>query len=1754
MKTMKNKRLLPNHKDALIYKTFSVLFLFFLFAVSVSAQIEQSAKRGLQNGASYSISDIETVNNTNGNVMVSIPVASLPLGRGGSSASIGLFYNSNLWDVQSPPGFEQPQNYQWDTLTSPRALLKSEDGGWRYGVGFKLEQKTRPFISPQQVPCWGENQPKGQVVNYYKFKMVFPDGSAHEFEPSEYPAFLINNPEPDGYYPVDLNGAYRKYKDVYNPIDGMWVTCEIENVSYVDGMNFHTTDGTNIRLYVAHDNDSDPTNNYWIMRMPDGSRVTGNEPISGGGFAEQRIYDKNGNYTEITTIRPSGSSEIITISDQLGREIIIDKDLSTDTDTITSKGLAGQSLVWTIKWTTIRVSRQYQMGDPIVFPNPGTATNTFRLIEEIILPSQLGGRSYKFEYNGSNPGAGGYTYGFGEIKQIETPAGAVASYEYKLDGMQGNIESWYDTFHNPLTKRTVVYDSEYNGSAGSISEVTEYNITREQSVITGPDGSVSKAWYPDVLVEENGGIISKSESPDGTITNKVFVHSTSAVANKAWERLISQEFTTIRDDSGNPHLTAIKTFDYDLNGNLIRTKEYDWVSYTSVTSDGINFAVPGSTLPIRTVQNSFFNSTPEINSNPVQIHSNEYRKLTAPRILNAVRSTEIKNAAGTPFGRSEFFYDDLTTKGNLTETKVWDSFKGGNAQSFSNPLTGTNSISTFADYDQYGNVIKTTDAKGTETVFTYGNITTPTGTVSGLYPTQTVAAYGTGLARTSTATYDFYTGLPLTTTDVDNNLTTATEYDALGRPIKVLNAYGTPLESWTTSEYSDADRRIIVRSDLETKGDGRKVAIQHFDQMGRVRLVRTLEDASVEDPYNETHGIKVETRYRYDNGANPTLSNGAYTLTSNPFRAPTATAATDEPTMGWTLGYADKSGRHSEVTTYAGAALPAAFGGANINSMGTVKIDVDANTTTVIDQAGKKRRSVTNALGQLVRVDEPDGSGNLGTVASPNQPTSYSYDTLDNLVTVHQGVQTRTFAYNSLSRLMSATNPESGTITYSYDANGNLTGKTDARGVSTTITYDALNRATFKNYSDSTPDITYTYDDPAVPFSKGKLTKTASTVSESSILAYDVQERVISSRQRTDGTNYDFAYTYNLDDDLTSQTYPSGKVVNFAYDSSGDLSSVDGANRIYANSFSYAPHGQVEKVRLGNGKWETTKFNAERQITEISLGNSDGNAGLWKVNYEYGELQQNGTIDAVKNNGNLARQTISVPTIGAATGFTATQNYTYDPLDRIKSASEYISGNQSWKQTFNFDRFGNRSFDAANTSLQSSDSAIPKVTNPEIQPSNNKLKEDQDNDGQPDYLYDLSGNLIKDAKGQQFTYNAENLQTTATGNWLSMQYSYDGNNKRIKSHNAITDQTTIFVYDADGDLAAEYTVNVPAPTSPTISYLTEDALGSVRVTTNSSGDIKARRDFLPFGEELYAGLANRNTNQKYSASSDDTRKKFATYQRDVETGLDFAQSRYYSAMHGRFTSPDEFKGGPDELFDFEEDASDNPTFYADLENPQSLNKYQYGYNNPYKYNDPTGHCPLGVCVWGPPASRLADALTKTAIGGAIAATAAAAGEQIVEGVEAVGREVARSIRASANEGWADPSCKGCMASQRMGQRLMNESAKPQTETSNGQGNGKNSATGVTASGRKTNAKGQPLGPSGKPMQHAVRPSTRKNAINAVKTQKGSSGSIRHNKDRHNGKRVDTHLHSVDRKGKKIDNKVHVYLPKRNQPPKRNENQ
>lgn len=72
---------------------------------------------------------------------------------------------------------------------------------------------------------------------------------------------------------------------------------------------------------------------------------------------------------------------------------------------------------------------------------------------------------------------------------------------------------------------------------------------------------------------------------------------------------------------------------------------------------------------------------------------------------------------------------------------------------------------------------------------------------------------------------------------------------------------------------------------------------------------------------------------------------------------------------------------------------------------------------------------------------------------------------------------------------------------------------------------------------------------------------------------------------------------------------------------------------------------------------------------------------------------------------------------------------------------------------------------------------------------------------------------------------------------------------------------------------------------------------------------------------------------------------FTGKERDTESGNDYFEARYYGSSMGRFMSPDysDMTFGPD------------PVPNADTMNPQSLNLYAYGQNNPLKNVDPDGH-------------------------------------------------------------------------------------------------------------------------------------------------------------------------------------------------------
>jgi RHS repeat-associated protein len=119
-----------------------------------------------------------------------------------------------------------------------------------------------------------------------------------------------------------------------------------------------------------------------------------------------------------------------------------------------------------------------------------------------------------------------------------------------------------------------------------------------------------------------------------------------------------------------------------------------------------------------------------------------------------------------------------------------------------------------------------------------------------------------------------------------------------------------------------------------------------------------------------------------------------------------------------------------------------------------------------------------------------------------------------------------------------------------------------------------------------------------------------------------------------------------------------------------------------------------------------------------------------------------------------------------------------------------------------------------------------------------------------------------------------------------------------------------------------------------IRWLVADQLGTPRLVFDKTGSLAAtkRHDYLPFGEELWAGTGGRTTALGYSGDS--IRQKFTSKERDIETGLDYFLARYYGSIAGRFRSVDPLAGN--------------------TEDPQTLNRYVYTRNNLLKYIDPDG--------------------------------------------------------------------------------------------------------------------------------------------------------------------------------------------------------
>jgi RHS repeat-associated protein len=158
--------------------------------------------------------------------------------------------------------------------------------------------------------------------------------------------------------------------------------------------------------------------------------------------------------------------------------------------------------------------------------------------------------------------------------------------------------------------------------------------------------------------------------------------------------------------------------------------------------------------------------------------------------------------------------------------------------------------------------------------------------------------------------------------------------------------------------------------------------------------------------------------------------------------------------------------------------------------------------------------------------------------------------------------------------------------------------------------------------------------------------------------------------------------------------------------------------------------------------------------------------------------------------------------------------------------------------------------------------------------------------------FTLTNEYIQDASGGQLT------EFDGQGTWIHTNVSANGQ--------------LVATYDNDGQ---------------GVHFQLADWLGTRRMQTDYAGKPELECQSQPFGDsQICTAMA--------SSAADATELHFTGKERDTESGNDYFGARYYASQMGRWMSPDQT--GP------------NPS------NPQALNLYRYGFNNPLRYTDPDG--------------------------------------------------------------------------------------------------------------------------------------------------------------------------------------------------------
>jgi RHS repeat-associated protein len=1226
------------------------------------------------------------------------------------------------------------------------------------------------------------------------------------------------------------------------------------------------------------------------------------------GFSE----DTNGNLASAaadTLNRPlytTASGPIVTFTTPLGQTT----GTGAQYTTLTYRDSSGTPQAYRLDYAGFDVSTGFCSGVPNCVDTNKTAIVPVRLT----LPT---GRYYQFTYV-NNSGM--------QLQRIDFPSGGYIIYTHYTSNPINCHQPNYvvgpgEGYPAPSDCRYSIL-SRTVGQGGTTA-TWNYALqadsgTTNSGTVTDPAGNDEVHQYDDILGETQVRYYSGSASSGAllkTIDNTYAYESDPNGPSVINTRLIRQD-TVLENGQTKRVETDYETFQTPWEGlhisknitatrmNVIERREYD---YGAVGSNS-----PGSLLR-RTDITYLHNSNsacllPNIVDRVLQTTVYDSTVNTCKGLLQPCAQTTYEydnySHAGQPMLSSSAVQHDanygtsFTTRGNVTAVQQWRNTDGA-------LLTTTN------QYDDAGNLISTIDPLSHKTAFDYtdswSNATCAPSGQGKAYPTSITNA----LSQITTRKYNSCTGSLASTTD-PNLLTTSTTYDLMGRTSQV----NLPDGGQTTFSYQESSLPLSDTVTTKINSTQNKVGTRIFDGLGRA-----TQSQLTSDPQGT-----VFTDTTYD-------ALGRVSTVSNPYRS-----GTDATTTAGITTYAyDALGRKISETYPDSSVLTTAYCGPN---------------TLVADPTGKWRRSRTNALGQLVEVDEPNAVG--ATVATTGCPgnseptwvTSYTNDVLGNLTNVLQNAShPRTFTYDSLSHLLTSSNPETGAITYTYNNDGVMATKKDARLITATYNFDALHRTTGVTYSNSDPALTFTYDQAACLGLSTcqnighRTSMTDGAGSEARAYQTDATNlRSIHKEQRTTNSspsNITKSTTYymNLAGGVTQLVYPTGRTVNYTYDAADRPSTAqDSTNGItyatgkktppantncVATAVCYTPQGSEYAVSIGqttafNGVNITETYNSRLQPSELKAASSVGNA--MDITYNFVDPATSGNaghVYGITNNLNIKRS----------------QVFTYDQLNRITSAgtTDTTTAATCWGNKYSYDAWSNLLSQVAWTPTYNActESTMAAVT----ADGNNHIS---------GLAYDTSGNTLTDGNNT-YTWDGESQIKTAGG----VTYAYDGDGRR-----AAKVSSKLYWYGSGGEILAETNAAgavtneyvffggrrvALVPSTGTALYYAEDFLGSSRVMVQSTGTLCYDSDFTPFGAER--AITNTCTQNAY---------KFEGKERDAETQNDDFGAREYSWRMGRWLSSDW-------------SAVPVAVPYANLTNPQTLNLYSMVGDDPESFADLDGH-------------------------------------------------------------------------------------------------------------------------------------------------------------------------------------------------------